>query len=99
MAHPQYHLSPQVLAYIIEGLAKGKIQPYNIHAQVHADQRLFYKNYSAVFSKEAPGQYVVTMCKDDQNIGMERAGTPVEAKMMVLGYLTSQVKNKVSELA
>jgi len=92
MANLQYNLSPQVFAYIIEGLAKGDIQPYNIHSQVHADTPLHYKNFSAVFTKEGPGNYTVTMVKDGTNIGVERAGTPVEAKMMVLGYLQSCVK-------
>lgn len=85
-------LSPSLFALLLEQAAEGKVRPANLISNVQNGQPVTWQHHSAAFTKDAPGRFTVTFYRDAQAVGTEFASTPVEAKLMVLDYVISQVK-------
>lgn len=87
-------LSPSLFAVLINQAADGNLRPASLIANVQAGMPITYQSVKAEFEKESPGNYIVRMYKDNNQIGEEPASTPVEAKMMVLDYLIAHAQQK-----
>lgn len=79
----QTALSPVLFSVLLDQLAQGKVRPANLVGNVFANTEHSHNGKKAKFVKTSPGKYVVDL-GDNQEI----AASPVEAKLMLLDYLS-----------
>lgn len=103
MASNQPQLSPQLLKVLFEDAAQGRVKASALLSVVKTETPLIYNDSSVVFTKHAPGNFTVTMKRDDNEIGTAHCATPTEAKLVALEYIigaagASEKKGKQREL-
>jgi hypothetical protein len=97
MPQAQNILAPSLFAVLLEQVAQGHVRPASLVANVQNNIPVSYREHSAQMTKEAPGRFHVQFFKDAQPVGQEQASTPVEAKLLVLDYLVSQVRKSMQQ--
>lgn len=81
-------LSPSLFSTLVEQVKLGHLRPANLVANVQAGITYSYHDNSARFDKDSPGHYSVAFKTSGNQVAKEDASSPVEAKLMVLDWLT-----------
>lgn len=92
-------LSPALLSVLIEQAAQGNVKSHALIGVVDANTPLTYKDHSAVFTKTRPGEYIITMHQNGNEIGKSFVNSPVEAKLEVLDFVISMAKEQPQKAA
>lgn len=85
-------LPPSLMAVLVEQVAAGRLKQASVVSNINADIPVTYQQASARFVKDSPGSYSVFFYRDAQEVGHEKAASPVEAKLLVLDYVVSAAK-------
>lgn len=95
----QTQISPTLMSVLLVQLAQGAVRPANLVSNVQNNLPVSWGQHSALFSKDGPGKFIVRFFKNGDEIGFEKASSPVEAKLMVLDYITKQIQEEQKQPA